>query len=66
MASISSGGPGKSNGNSNSPNDRELDRKRQESYDELRRREEGDLIVKDYFFVKINIKRIFGRGREKF
>ena len=66
MASNSSGGPGKSNGNSNSPNDRELDRKRQESYDELRRREEGDLIVKDYFFVKINIKRIFGRGSEKF
>ena len=57
MASISSGGPGKSNGNSNSPNDRELDRKRQESYDELRRREEGDLIVKDYFVLKSIFKR---------
>ena len=43
---MASGGPGKSNGNSNSPNDRELERKRQEAYDQLRRREEGNLILK--------------------
>ena len=53
MAAMASGGPGKSNGNGNSPNDRELERKRQEAYDELRRREEGNLILK-VFRVKIN------------
>ena len=57
MSSMASGGPGKSNGNSNSPNDRELERKRQEAYDQLRRREEGNLILKvfrvqKYFFFK--------------
>ena len=43
MSCMASGGPGKSNGSDgNSPNDeRERDRKRQEAYDELRRREEG-------------------------
>ena len=59
MSCMASGGPGKSNGSDgNSPNDeRERDRKRQEAYDELRRREEGMLIEKflriqkDFFFV---------------
>ena len=58
---MAGGGPGKSNGNSNSPNDRELDRKRQEAYDELRRREEGDLILKDYFVLKSMFKRFWQR-----
>ena len=63
---MASGGPGKSNGNSNSPNDRELDRKRQEAYDELRRREEGDLILKDYFVLKSIFKRFLAEVGKKF
>ena len=57
---MASGGPGKSNGNSNSPNDRELERKRQEAYDELRRREEGNLNLK-VFVLKLIFDKIFGQ-----
>ena len=51
---MASGGPGKSNGaDGNSPNDdRERERKRQEAYDELRRREEGMLFLKVFCIQK--------------
>ena len=56
MSAMAGGGPGKSsgsNGDGNSPkSQRELERKRQEAYDELRRREEGNLILKVFCVQK--------------